>query len=107
MLDTVDKVVTKIELSPYVKERIKAKLELIESKNVVPMEQLRQLLNFVCPNVVKLIKPPNRFQYGSTDEAIVLYMKASSECMFENSQFNFPYTNESLEQLKKYIKEIK
>ena len=105
MFKTVCDVVNGIEITPYVKENVRAKLELIESKGLRPMEELRHLLNFICPNVKKLIPKPDRSKFGSSDDAIQMYFDAYDKYNHQNSQRCFPYTIENLELLKKYIKE--
>lgn len=106
MFKTVEELIVKVDMTPYVKERLQGRLLLIESKGIGEMEQLRQLMNFICPNVKKLLKTPRLCDYGTYGYALQRFQDAWFNYTYENSQAEFPYTIENLEQLKKYIKEI-
>ena len=105
MVKTICDVVNGIEITPYLKENVKDKLEMIESKGLSPLEELRHLLNFICPNMKRLIPEPDISKYNSSNKTIAMYFDAYNEYSHQNSHYLFPYTIENLELLKKYIKE--
>lgn len=109
MITSTEQLIEKIKISPYVKRNLKEKYELIKDRDLIWNEELRRLLNFICPNLTRVAKKPNtawidKSTGGGSTKDWERYNDAWLEYNFENSQGKFPYTEENHRKLVEWIK---